>query len=380
MSAFSSALRRLCFGLICVPLAAILAFFVITPSPVDPIKREFAPCSTPLGGALKPNQLLATQSRVFGEDVLIGPEGQACDANGRSAVAGSIDGKIFKVFAENSTVALVFETGGRPLGVAVDREGIIWACVVAKGLVRIDLAANTLEVVIPLGNHSLQYPNDLAISSDGIIYFTDCSQHRPQLIDGRWGTMLGYKYEWFEGKKTGRLLSYNIASGEVQTLYTGFSYANGVALSSKEDYVVIGETCLRRVWRYWLKGPKIGTAEVLLSDIPGYIDNVRLAMPAKGDRFWLGIHGLPSSLEFLFDYPFIIKQIAKLPPRFHPHMNPYGLAIEMTVIDEGAQITDSLHDPSGKVIPTVATVCECDGVLYIGTLTGKGIHVIDRRP
>jgi hypothetical protein len=40
-------------------------------------------------------------------------------------------------------------------------------------------------------------------------------------------------------------------------LLQGFYYANGVALSPDEDFLVMCETDRVRVLKYWLKGPKV---------------------------------------------------------------------------------------------------------------------------
>lgn len=38
----------------------------------------------------------------------------------------------------------------------------------------------------------------------------------------------------------------------------GFWYANGVALSRDESYLVVAETDRIRLMKHWLKGPKVG--------------------------------------------------------------------------------------------------------------------------
>lgn len=40
-------------------------------------------------------------------------------------------------------------------------------------------------------------------------------------------------------------------------LVQGFYYANGVALSPDESYVVMAETDMVRVHKVWVKGPKV---------------------------------------------------------------------------------------------------------------------------
>ncbi|CAO1940899.1 unnamed protein product [Urochloa humidicola] len=54
----------------------------------------------------------------------------------------------------------------------------------------------------------------------------------------------------------------------------GLPYPNGVALSADRTHVVVAHTGPCQAFRYWLRGPKIGSYELFV-DLPGYADNVR---------------------------------------------------------------------------------------------------------
>ena len=60
-----------------------------------------------------------------------------------------------------------------------------------------------------------------------------------------------------QGASTGRLLSYSPSTGKTQMLASGFFFANGVALSEDESYVLVVETSAICVSRVWLTGPKV---------------------------------------------------------------------------------------------------------------------------
>lgn len=60
-----------------------------------------------------------------------------------------------------------------------------------------------------------------------------------------------------QGASTGRLLSYSPQTGETRVLATDVFYANGVALSRDESYLLLAETGALRILRIWLKGPKV---------------------------------------------------------------------------------------------------------------------------
>ena len=60
-----------------------------------------------------------------------------------------------------------------------------------------------------------------------------------------------------QGTTTGRLLSYNPKTKKTHVLADGLFYANGVALSPDESFVLVVETLSVTIHKYWLKGPKV---------------------------------------------------------------------------------------------------------------------------
>ena len=56
----------------------------------------------------------------------------------------------------------------------------------------------------------------------------------------------------------GRLLVYDPISRVATTLVDGLNFANGVAVSHDQTYVLVNETGKYRVIRYWIAGPQEG--------------------------------------------------------------------------------------------------------------------------
>ena len=52
-------------------------------------------------------------------------------------------------------------------------------------------------------------------------------------------------------------MSFDPASGTTTVLYSGLYFANGVALSSDESFLLVASTVSSRVFRFWLKGAKV---------------------------------------------------------------------------------------------------------------------------
>uniref|UniRef100_A0A653EAD2 Gluconolactonase n=1 Tax=Pseudomonas marincola TaxID=437900 RepID=A0A653EAD2_9PSED len=177
-----------------------------------------------------------------------------------------------------------------------------------------------------------------------------------------------YLLDLLEARPWGRLLSYTPSSGKTQVLLKDLYFANGVALSAKEDFVLVNETYRYRITRYWLKGDKAGEHEVFIDNLPGLPDNL------EGDRagtFWVALPSpRKSDADFLHQHPWLKAQIAKLPRAMWPKATPYGLAI---AIDEQGQIIQSLHDTSGSHLRMITSVKPVGDYLYLGSLENDRI-------
>ena len=72
--------------------------------------------------------------------------------------------------------------------------------------------------------------NTVVEASDGSVYFSDSSKFDKFFLD------------LLEAKPHGRLVKYDPITKKTTVLLDGIGCANGVALSSKEDYILICET------------------------------------------------------------------------------------------------------------------------------------------
>ncbi|NJL29003.1 MAG: hypothetical protein HC897_14500 [Thermoanaerobaculia bacterium] len=208
--------------------------------------------------------------------------------------------------------------------------------------------------------------NDVDVSRDGRkIYFSDAST--------RFGVE-NYMFDLLEARPYGRLLVYDRATGATTVLRDGLYFANGVALSQNEDFVLVNETWRYRIQRCWLPGsPKAGECEVFIDNLPGFPDGVATdGVAADGEgRFFVAIFTVRNpQAEFLQPRPFLKRLLAKLPRSLWPKPAPYGLVLEL---DETGRIVRSLHDPGGRTVRGLSSVEPHDGALYLGNLDGDWI-------
>lgn len=112
------------------------------------------------------------------------------------------------------------------------------------GLLKLNMETMELTTLIPaskgVDDTPFKFLNALAISSTGVVYFTDSSW--------KWERR-DFPYLILEGGGQGRLMSYDLNTGETNVLLTGLFFPNGVALSPDEEFVVICETTASRLMR-----------------------------------------------------------------------------------------------------------------------------------
>ena len=175
---------------------------------------------------------------------------------------------------------------GRPLGFhLIPGTNTLIVCDSLKGLLSVDLDSHDVHVLT--SSYSLngtndipfEYANDLDVSKDGgMIYFSSSSSIPPSLNrEGYYDTMHSYLLTALSGRPTGKLLSYSMHTKETTLLMDRIYFANGVALSQDESFVLVAETTSMRIIRYWLRGPKAGTTDVFADGIPGFPDGITRA-------------------------------------------------------------------------------------------------------
>ncbi len=327
-----------------------LGLLVLRPAPIDP--AAYSPPARPaLVGVLAPNTMLREAERL-GEGAVLGPEDVAFDAKGR-LYASTGDGKIVRLSSSGGLETFA-GTGGRPLGLRFDGDGNLIVCDSYRGLLSIDTAGRIRVLATEAEGIAFRFTNNLDIARDGTIYFSDASSRYGQNE---------YLYDLLESRPHGRLLGHDPASGQTRVLLRNLAFANGVALSKEEDFVLVNETYRYRITRYWLAGPRAGTAEVFADNLPGFPDNI------DGNRrgsFWLALFTVRNPVvDAIHPWPGAKGLLSKLPRFAWPKPEPYGLVLE---VDEQGRIVRSLHDPGGRRLTQITTAREHEGRLYLGTL------------
>lgn len=342
-------LKKLIFSLIII-LTILFVFVGFLPAPISPV--AYAPSQVqPFTGVLASNNLLQ-KSELLALGKINGPEEIAVDNQNR-VYGGTQNGEIV-VLTPDGKLDVFAETHGRPLGMQFDKNQNLIVCDADKGLLSINPLGEITVLATSANGIPLKFTDALDISSNGIVYFTDASIQYGHSE---------YLYDLLESKPYGRLLSYDLNTGEIKRLLNNLYFANGVALSEHEDFVLVNETYRYRILRYWLKGPKTGTYDIFIDNLPGFPDNI--TSNGKG-TFWLALFTVRNDvLDSLHPYPFLKAQMSKLPKSLWPKPEPYGLVLAM---NEQGDITQSLHEPTGQHLKEITSAREYNGYLYLGSL------------
>lgn len=137
--------------------------------------------------------------------------------------------------------------------------------------------------------------NSIGIDEDRqILYMTDSSSFRIPF----------FLKDLIIGQQTGRVIGYDLKTGEAKVLLDKIAFANGIVFEKETNSIIFAEFNRFTIWRYRIAEQK---KEVLIDNLFGYPDNLKLN--EKGEL----LVAMPTTRSFLSEvllrYP-IVKQIA----------------------------------------------------------------------
>ena len=336
---------------------ALFAYLLLWPVPIDPVRWDAPPDPGYTGPFATNDRLAALETLSIGANV--GPEDVALDSRGR-IYAATHDGRIVRLDADGTNPVDWVDTGGRPLGIEFDARGHLLVADAFRGLLSVAPDGAVTVLASDADGIAIRYADDLDVTADGRVFFSDASA-KFGALDAR-GTYEASLLDLMEHGGHGRLLVYDPATGKATTVLDGLQFANGVAVSPDQSYVLVNETGAYRVMRYWLAGPRAGEAEPFIEALPGFPDNLSAG---RDGRFWIGLASPRNALlDKLSDRPWLRRVVQRLPAFMRPKATHYGHVI---AVDEAGQVVVDLQDPEGRY-PLTTGAIEADGYLYVSSL------------
>ena len=306
---------------------------------------------------------------AIGLDRIDGPEDVILDEDDNIYV-GNRTGDIVRFLAPDYETQEVFaHVGGRPLGMAFAKDGALLVCIGGMGLYRVgrDRAISKLtdetnrSWFSVIDDSRLRLADDLDIAPDGRVFFSEA-------------TIRYEMHEWpvdcLESRGNGRIICYDPNTGSTHTVLKNLVFPNGICMTHDGQSFLFAETWACRISRYWFEGPKKGTVEPVISDLPGYPDNINRASDGS---YWLALVGIRTpSLDLALKMPGFRRRMARrvAPDEWlYPNINT-GCVLRF---DESGRIIETLWDKSGEHHPMITSMREHRGHLYIGGILNNRV-------
>ncbi len=345
-------------------LLIVTLYLLLWPVPIDPVAWD-APVDEGLVDPYEANDRLRYARGIdLGDHD--GPEDAVIGADG-AVYATSTGGMVLRI-DRRGRVSEFAEVGGRALGIEADSDGSLLVANAYLGLQRIAADGSVTMLLDAVAGQPLVYADDLAVAADGTVYFTEASTKFGAAQYE--GTYKGSLLDIMEHGGHGRVVEFDPASGTARVILDGLQFANGIAISEDQRFLLIAETGAYRILKYWLQGPAAGSTEVLLDNLPAFPDNINNGLDG---RFWIGMIAPRSALlDELSGKPFLRKVVQRLPAAMRPRAEPYS---HVVAINGDGVVLMNLHGERA-VFPALTGVLETPRSLYLTTLFGNQLPLL----
>lgn len=339
-------------SLLGVTVLMVALYLLLWPVPIRPISWTAHPRPA-LEGDLAPNRLLQ-DLELYATPDSHGPEDVAVDTEGRIYV-GVEQGQVLRYSPDGQDVEVFVETEGRPLGLDFDVDGNLIIADATKGLLSASPDGLLTVLCTDAGYHKLGFTDDVDVDSQNVAWFSDASY--------KWGHHQ-VMHEVFESAPNGRLLKFDINTGECKVVAGDLHFANGVAVSPDETYVLVNETMRYGIKRVIVRGPDAGKVEVFKSNLPGFPDGISTS---PHGTFWLAFYAPRNALlDRVSERPWLRKLIFRVPSALQPKPRRHPMVLEL---DSDGEIIRNVQDVEGATFSMSTSAEQVGDWLYVGSLS-----------
>lgn len=306
---------------------------------------------------------------IIGLGAIDGPEDVILDRDG-NLYCGTRHGDIVRFFAPDHKRHEVFaHIGGHPLGMQFDRGGNLLVCIGGMGLYKVTPRQEVVKLtdetnrswLSVVDDSRLRLADDLDIAPDGRVYFSEATVRYEQ---EEWAT------DALESRGNGRIICYDPRTGTTRTEIHRLVFPNGICMADDGVSFFFAESWIASISRYYFDGPKKGLKEKVLSNLPGYPDNINRA---SDGNYWVALLGMRTpALDLALSMPGFRRRMAK---RVAPDLWLYPNINTGCVVKFSAQgdILDVLWDLGGQNHPMITSMREHRGYLYLGGVSNNRI-------
>ncbi len=201
--------------------------------------------------------------------------------------------------------------------------------------------------------------DNLDVSEDGRrIYFTEPFDYTGATVDDALDEAIALA-------PNGRLWRYDIDTDTTRLIAEGFHFINGVLYDlhpgqPREESVLVTQTSLFRLTRFYLRGPKAGRDEVVLDGITGLDDGID--RDAEG-RIWLALFSNRSALlTWVHEHAWIKPLFMRVPARLLMAL-PQQTGVLVVSPDGSTPLYSALY--GGDALASVASAIPSPGGIYL---------------
>lgn len=149
---------------------------------------------------------------------------------------------------------------------------------------------------------------------------------------------------------TGRLMQYDPQTKRVTVLLRGLAFANGVALSKDNSFLLVAESTTYQILKFWLRGPKAHTSEIF-AKLERSPDNIKRN---NNGEFWIAMNTGRDTFRTLIE-----------------KLDPVGIKFD----EEGKEV-EVLDGIGGTELSSVSEIEEHNGSLWLGSAVKPYVAVI----
>jgi sugar lactone lactonase YvrE len=241
-----------------------------------------------------------------------------------------------RIAPESGETTVDGDTGGRPLGLHVARDGRLLICDSPRGLLAMDTGTGRFETLADeVDYRKLRFCSNVTETADGTIYFTESTSAF---------TYADYMAAILEARGRGSLFRRD-TDGTVRTLVPGLYFANGLTLTAD------------------------GSVTAFAEHLPGMPDN--LSTGADG-RIWCAFvtPANPVADRLARGSPLVRRVLWRLPSRLHP--KPESVVWVVAFDSDTGDVVAGLrteHPGFGQVTGMV----EAGGKLWMSSIGGPAV-------
>ena len=202
--------------------------------------------------------------------------------------------------------------------------------------------------------------DNLEVSEDGRrIYFSEPFDYADASIDDALDEAIALA-------PNGRLWRHDLDTGSTRLIAEGHHFINGVLYDlhpgePEESSVVVTQTSLFRLTRFYLRGPKAGTSEIVLDGITGLDDGID--RDASG-RMWLALFNeRPRILTWLHGQAWLKPLFMRLPARLLLRQGGQRTGVLVVSPDGKRPLYSAMYE--GPLLVSIASAVPTEGGIYL---------------